>query len=99
MTNSNTTSMKPFNEPARAKQSSVALRFVAAIRVYQRLTSHRTAPCRFYPSCSNYAAEALEVHGVWRGSWLALRRLGRCRPLGPHGVDLVPEAPNSRSFQ
>jgi putative membrane protein insertion efficiency factor len=82
-----------------AKPSPVANVFIGVIHVYQRLTSHRVAPCRFYPSCSSYALEALETHGAWRGSLLSLRRISRCRPLGPHGVDLVPEAPNSRSFQ
>jgi putative membrane protein insertion efficiency factor len=98
MKNSSTTSTKPSNEPVRAKTSPVATVFTGAIRLYQRLTSTRVAPCRFYPSCSSYALEALEVHGAWRGSLLSLRRISRCRPLGPHGVDLVPEAPNSRSF-
>jgi putative membrane protein insertion efficiency factor len=97
MKNSSTTSTKPLNEPERAK-SPVARVLLGVIRVYQRLTSTRVAPCRFYPSCSNYALEALEVHGAWRGSLLSLRRISRCRPLGPHGVDLVPEAPNSRSI-
>jgi len=99
MKNSSSTSTKPLSEPARVKPSPVAKAFVGVIRVYQRLTSARFSPCRFYPSCSSYAVEALETHGAWRGSLLSLRRISRCRPLGPHGVDLVPEAPNSRSFQ
>lgn len=46
--------------------------------------------CRYYPSCSAYALQAVQVHGAARGSWLALRRLGRCHPWTPGGVDLVP---------
>lgn len=46
--------------------------------------------CRFYPSCSAYALEALEAHGVMRGGWLAVRRIGRCHPWHVGGVDLVP---------
>lgn len=46
--------------------------------------------CRYYPSCSAYALGAVETHGALRGSWLALRRVGRCHPWTPGGVDLVP---------
>ncbi len=48
--------------------------------------------CKFYPSCSNYAQEAIELHGAWRGAWLALKRLGRCRPFTKGGFDPVPDA-------
>jgi putative membrane protein insertion efficiency factor len=47
--------------------------------------------CRYEPSCSHYAYEAVERHGVLRGVWLTLRRLGRCRPLGGRGYDPVPD--------
>ena len=57
---------------------------------YQSLRAGQMSPCRFYPSCSAYAVEAVEVHGARRGSLLALRRLSRCHPLGGRGVDLVP---------
>jgi putative membrane protein insertion efficiency factor len=57
----------------------------------------RPSPCRFTPTCSAYAVEALEVHGRWRGLWLTLRRLVRCRPFGPSGWDPVPEAHPDRS--
>jgi putative membrane protein insertion efficiency factor len=63
---------------------------LALLRVYQGMASGRVSPCRFYPSCSNYALEAFTVHGFWRGLALTTRRLLRCRPFGPHGVDLVP---------
>jgi len=48
------------------------------------------ASCRFYPSCSEYAEQALARHGAWRGSWLAARRLCRCAPWHPGGYDPVP---------
>ncbi len=63
---------------------------IALLTAYQGAASGRVSPCRFYPSCSNYAAEAFRVHGFWRGLALTTRRLVRCRPFGPHGVDLVP---------
>lgn len=85
------------NEPARAERSPLARAFVAIIAQYQRLTAGRVSACRFYPSCSTYALEAVELHGAWRGSALALRRLLRCRPFGPHGVDLVPPSTPARS--
>ncbi|HEV2500854.1 MAG TPA: membrane protein insertion efficiency factor YidD [Terriglobia bacterium] len=65
---------------------------LALIRVYQVFISPALpSACRFYPTCSEYAREAIENWGVWRGSWLALRRLARCHPLGEHGIDPVPE--------
>jgi putative membrane protein insertion efficiency factor len=63
------------------------------IRLYQVLISPLLGPrCRFYPSCSNYAAQAIERFGIMRGSWLAFRRLIRCHPLNPGGIDPVPES-------
>lgn len=62
-----------------------------------RVVSTRLPPrCRFYPSCSEYALEALAEHGAGRGSWLALRRLGRCHPWHDGGLDPVPPS-NRRS--
>jgi putative membrane protein insertion efficiency factor len=48
--------------------------------------------CKFYPSCSHYAADAVRMHGARRGAWLAVRRVARCHPFTRGGVDLVPEA-------
>jgi hypothetical protein len=70
---------------------------LAAVRFYQRAISPTRPPrCRFVPSCSAYAVEALEVHGAARGTWLAVRRLAKCAPWHPGGVDLVPEPVRSR---
>ena len=64
---------------------------LAGIRFYSRAISPALPPrCRFYPTCSAYAAEAITVHGAGRGSWLALRRLLKCGPWHPGGVDFVP---------
>ena len=65
---------------------------LAAIRIYQMTFGAVMPPvCRYTPSCSRYAAEAIEVHGAMRGGWLALKRLGRCNPWGGLGYDPVPE--------
>ncbi|HMK36698.1 MAG TPA: membrane protein insertion efficiency factor YidD [Desulfomonilaceae bacterium] len=62
-----------------------------AIRLYQVLISPLfPSACRFYPTCSEYARLAVISHGFFRGSRLALKRLGRCRPFGPGGFDPVP---------
>jgi putative membrane protein insertion efficiency factor len=64
---------------------------LGAVRLYQAARSGRPSPCRYVPSCSNYAIEAIERHGALRGGWLGARRIGRCHPWGGHGVDPVPE--------
>jgi hypothetical protein len=64
---------------------------ILPIRVYQRFISPFLAPrCRFYPTCSNYAVEAIQKHGPIRGLWLALVRILKCHPLHPGGYDPVP---------
>ncbi len=69
-----------------------ALLLLGLVRLYQRLVRPMLPPsCRFHPSCSDYAAEALRRHGAARGSILAAHRIGRCHPFNPGGVDPVPE--------
>lgn len=69
---------------------------LAAIRVYQlTLSPFIGQQCRFHPTCSHYASEAIARFGVLRGSWLALRRLGRCHPFHPGGFDPVPSSKES----
>jgi putative membrane protein insertion efficiency factor len=61
------------------------------IRAYQVLVSPLLPPsCRFTPTCSNYALQAIDRHGVLRGGWLAVKRIGRCHPWNPGGYDPVP---------
>ena len=69
--------------PARA--------ILAGVRTYQLARSGRPTGCRYLPSCSEYAVEAIERHGAGRGTWLAVRRISRCGPWGGHGIDPVPE--------
>jgi len=65
--------------------------FVFLIRVYQRVLSPLLPRrCRFYPTCSEYAAQALMKHGILRGGWMALRRILKCHPFHPGGYDPVP---------
>ena len=75
-----------------SRRPSIPARILLApIRFYQRfITPYTPATCRYYPTCSAYAATALREHGALRGSWLALRRLGRCHPWSEGGIDHVP---------
>lgn len=66
--------------------------FILLIRFYQAAISPYTpATCRFSPTCSSYSIEALKVHGLLKGSWLAIKRIGKCHPWGGSGYDPVPK--------
>ncbi len=70
---------------------ALARLLILLVRGYQLIISPLLGPrCRFTPSCSCYAIDALRLHGPWRGVWLAARRIGRCHPLHPGGHDPVP---------
>jgi uncharacterized protein len=70
------------------------------IRFYQlTLSSVMGRRCRFLPTCSDYAREAIDKHGVWRGGGLAIRRVGRCHPWGGDGFDPVPDTEMKRPEQ
>jgi putative membrane protein insertion efficiency factor len=67
---------------------------LVVLRAYQMAVSPMLPPaCRFEPTCSRYASEAVEVHGVVRGGWLAIRRVARCHPWSNSGFDPVPNPP------
>ncbi|MPQ27049.1 membrane protein insertion efficiency factor YidD [Bacillus paralicheniformis] len=66
--------------------------FLLLIRFYQKWISSALPPtCRFYPTCSNYGLEAIEKHGAFKGGWLTIKRILKCHPFHPGGIDPVPE--------
>jgi uncharacterized protein len=70
----------------------VAAALLVALRAYKVIVSpYLPGACRFTPTCADYAAEAVRAHGAMQGSWLAVRRVARCRPWGGHGVDPIPQ--------
>jgi putative membrane protein insertion efficiency factor len=86
-----TTPLAPASRP-----SPLARLLMLPIRGWRLISVHLPPRCRFHPSCSQYALEALTVHGAGRGAWLAIRRVGRCHPWHEGGLDPVPR-PNVRS--
>lgn len=68
--------------------------FILPIKFYQLAISPLLGPnCRYEPSCSHYMIQAIEEWGIIRGSWMGLKRIGRCHPWGDHGEDPVPKRP------
>jgi len=66
--------------------------FIFIIRFYQKAISPLTPPsCRFYPTCSSYGLEAIKKHGAWKGGYLTIRRILKCHPFHPGGIDPVPD--------
>lgn len=80
-----------FDGPGRSARAGMA-----TIRGYQKLMAGTTPRCRFAPTCSEYTRIAIEKHGLARGAWMGLKRVGRCHPWNPGGYDPVSE-PNVRS--
>jgi len=97
MMNFNTNFKRRSPRHNHSERSRAATLILTLIVWYQKARAGRIAPCRFYPSCSHYAYEAVLIHGALRGSGLAVRRISKCHPLGPHGIDLVPEAKKDRT--
>ena len=79
-----------FSKPNTLRSLPAAV-VLALLRAYKILISPLfKGSCRFYPSCADYMAEAIQIHGAAKGIWLGTRRLARCHPFGSHGVDPVP---------
>jgi hypothetical protein len=74
----------------KTEPTASAKALLVCLRAYQALRAGQPSPCRHVPSCSAYAVEAVERYGSLRGTWLAVKRVARCRPFGSRGFDPVP---------
>lgn len=79
------------------ERSPLAWLLIGLISAYRLVSGVLPSRCRFYPSCSAYGLEAVQTHGALRGGWLALRRIARCHPLHPGGIDDVPVPTNTNT--
>jgi len=85
------------SEQKQLKPSQPSWWLVSVIGAYRRFLSPMLRPnCRYHPSCSAYAVEAIEIHGARRGSWLGVKRIGRCHPWQAGGFDPVPGSDAAR---
>lgn len=69
---------------------------IGIINIYQKIPGEFHNLCRHVPTCSNYAKEAVEIHGVFKGTWLAFKRILKCNPFGTFGYDPVPKKGEKR---
>jgi hypothetical protein len=87
-------------EKGTKKRSVAALGSLGFIRAYQKVLSPMFGgSCRYHPTCSHYTYEAIEIHGAVKGSWLGVRRIGRCQPFYKGGFDPVPGSPDDTAHQ
>ena len=81
---------------AKRRTGPVAFLILCIVRAYQKVLSPLSGQnCRYAPSCSHYTYEAIEIHGALKGSWLGMKRIGRCHPFHEGGFDPVPGSPDS----
>jgi len=87
--------MRSASEPSPSPAARVLM---GAVRAYQKaLSPAMGGNCRYYPSCSEYGYDAIRLHGAGRGSWMAVKRIGRCHPFHEGGYDPVPEPRDKRN--